>query len=75
MNSEHYEIVTQGVQSLNKWREIVLNQHVQLDLSDCDLAGFDLAGAKLGNALLTNSNLKDTKLLSLIHISEPTRPY
>ena len=37
MNPEHVKIVMQGTESLNTWREVVLNQHIQLDLSDCDL--------------------------------------
>ena len=62
MNSEHFAIVSAGVQSLNDWRAIILNQHIQLDLTNCDLSNCDLTGAKLGNALLMDSNLKDSKL-------------
>ena len=46
MNSEHYGIVIKGTKYLNKWRETVLNQHVQLDLSESDLSNLNLDNAK-----------------------------
>ena len=47
-----------------------------LDLTDIKLEGVDLSDANLTGARLCGASLRDANfMLSLIHISEPTRPY
>ena len=57
-NSEHFEIVQQGVDEWNKWRDE--NPEIEPDLSDCDLSEMRLNNANFGDTDLRRSNLKNT---------------
>ncbi len=48
-NQEHLDILKQGVEVWNEWREE--NEHVQIDLSSADLYGTNLSSADFSNAL------------------------
>lgn len=59
-NPEHLEILNQGVETWNKWRDI--HDEIKPDLSDADLSGSDcrdanFTGANLGGANLNGANL------------------
>ena len=49
-NQEHLDILKQGVDEWNKWRDE--NSEIRPDLSGANLAGADLDGAYLGGANL-----------------------
>ena len=59
-NPEHVEILKQGVEQWNKWR----NEHrdVKPDLSEANLAGAILVRADLGRAKLWHANLEGADL-------------
>jgi hypothetical protein len=59
-NEEHLEILKQGVEVWNKWRED--NPDIRPDLSDADLEGADLSGADLREANLGGANLSEAGL-------------
>ena len=50
VNQEHLEILKQGVDAWNKWREE--HRSVQPDLSGAQLINTDLSGANLSRAKL-----------------------
>ncbi len=52
---EHFEIVRQGTEAVNKWR--YLNPFVNLDLYEADLSNINLKGADLKNVNLMKANL------------------
>ena len=54
-NPEHLEILKQGVEVWNKWRED--NPGVQPDLREADLEGANLIGANIEGAILTGAYL------------------
>ena len=55
---EHFEIVNQGVDAWNKWREE--NPEIEPDLSDCDLSEMRLNNANFGDTDLRRSDLRNT---------------
>src|SRR6266487_1244599 len=57
-NQEHVEILKQGVEAWNRWREI--NPWTQHDLSGADLSGADLSGADLSRINLSEAYLQST---------------
>jgi hypothetical protein len=59
-NEKHLEILKQGVEQWNKWREE--NETVRPDLKDADLHDTDLSDANLGNADLSGALLLNAKL-------------
>jgi uncharacterized protein YjbI with pentapeptide repeats len=59
-NPEHLQILQQGVEAWNAWRE--QNRNIRPDLSGADLAGADLTGAVLHRADLIEADLTDTNL-------------
>ena len=59
-NEKHLEILKQGVEQWNKWREE--NETVRPDLKDADLHDADLSDANLGNADLSGALLLNAKL-------------
>ena len=59
-NQEHVEILNQGVEVWNRWREE--NPENIPDFSNANLVGFDLSGANLANAQFTRSNLSNSDL-------------
>lgn len=68
-NQKHVDILKQGVQVWNKWREKRQNSwratsHLPFeDLSDADLRGANLSGAYLTRADLTGANLVGASLI------------
>ena len=54
-NPEHVEILKQGVEVWNRWREE--NPDINPDFIDTDLSGANLNGANLASAVLTEANL------------------
>lgn len=59
-NPEHVEIIKQGVEVWNKWRED--NPDVIPDLEEAELQGAELQGAKLIGANLNNAKLEGAEL-------------
>jgi uncharacterized protein YjbI with pentapeptide repeats len=57
-NQTHFEMVKQGVETWNKWREE--NPEIEPDLSDVDFSGLKLNNANLSDADLRRTNLKNT---------------
>ena len=57
-NEKHFEIITQGVEGWNQWRED--NPEIEPDLSDVDLSGLKLNNANLSDTDLRRSILKNT---------------
>jgi uncharacterized protein YjbI with pentapeptide repeats len=57
-SSEHFEIVNQGVDAWNKWREV--NPEIEPDLSDVDLSEKKLNNANFGDTDLRRSDLTNT---------------
>jgi hypothetical protein len=59
-NQEHLDLLKQGAEPWNAWRE----QHrgIQPDLSGADLSGLNLRGARLKEVNLRHANLNNTKL-------------
>jgi uncharacterized protein YjbI with pentapeptide repeats len=60
-NEEHLQIIRQGVDAWNAWRE--KNPQLRPDLFEANLSGLDLSGADLSEAILTKANLSDANLL------------
>jgi TIR domain/Pentapeptide repeats (8 copies) len=58
-NPEHLEILMQGVERWNKWRE---EHHEHPYLADAYLSGLDLSGVNLRGADLTTVNLREADL-------------
>lgn len=71
-NQEHLDILKQGVEVWNRWREEYLE--IQPDLSEATLNGANLSGANLTQATFTGADLIDTNLvganLSLAYLGE-----
>lgn len=63
-NPEHLEILKQGVDAWNKWRED--NMSVLPDLSNAELIGVDLPGANLTKANLSGARLRAADLSKTI---------
>ena len=61
-NAEHLEILNQGVEIWNKWREE--NSAVKIDLMSADLFRVNLSGADLHDADLRRTNLREANLSS-----------
>jgi len=59
-NKKHLDILKQGVDAWNKWREA--HPEVQPDLSEADLSGANLYGANLYGANLTSTDLSEADL-------------
>ena len=59
-NQNHFEIVEQGVDAWNKWRDE--NPEIEPDLSDVDLSDKRLNNANFGETDLRRSNLSNTDL-------------
>ncbi len=59
-NEEHLQIIKQGVDVWNKWRE--KNPDIKPDLIGGDLSGADLTYAYLNEADLSGANLRGAKL-------------
>jgi uncharacterized protein YjbI with pentapeptide repeats len=61
-NQEHLEILKQGVEVWNRWRE----EHADIrpDLSEADLTGVHLSGAHLHQTNFYRANLSDTYIQS-----------
>ena len=58
-NQEHLDIIKQGVEAWNEWRE----QHgIRPDLSEADLSGTNLSGAVLWEADLQGTDLLGANL-------------
>ena len=57
-NQTHFEMVKQGVETWNKWREE--NPEIEPDLSDVDFSGLKLNNANLSDTDLRRTNLKNT---------------
>ena len=57
-NEKHFEIVQQGVEEWNKWREE--NPEIEPDLSDIDLSDMKLNNANLSDTDLRRSILRNT---------------
>jgi len=57
-NEKHFEIVQQGVEEWNKWREE--NPEIEPDLSDIDLSDMKLSNANLSYTDLRRSILRNT---------------
>lgn len=57
-NEKHFEIVQQGVEEWNKWREE--NPEIEPDLSDIDLSDMNLNNANLSDTDLRRSILRNT---------------
>ena len=60
--------------------EEMLIEHDYIEVKETDVMPNDLHGLWLEDLILINRNLSETRkaevlYLSLIHISEPTRPY
>ena len=55
-NKEHIEVVLQGAESIDEWRE--KNPGVRLDLSGANLRRASLEHANLSDAILTQANLE-----------------
>ena len=60
-NEEHLEILKQGVEKWNEWREA--NPDVQPDLIEADLIGANLSGAILIEANLIGADLRQADLI------------
>jgi len=56
-NEKHFEIITQGVEGWNQWRDD--NPEIEPDLSDVDLNGLKLNNANLSDTDLRRSILKN----------------
>lgn len=64
-NSEHVEILKQGVDTWNKWRADnpdIIPDLSRANLSDTNLSGADLSGANLDGAYLRGANLSGADL-------------
>ena len=59
-NPEHLEILKQGVEVWNKWREET--DEVEVDLTEADLVEANLRGAYLGKANLQGAHLRGANL-------------
>jgi hypothetical protein len=59
-NSDHLEVLRQGREAIDKWRES--NPSAALDLSGADLQGAGLAGVDLSDADLSRANLSGADL-------------
>ncbi len=59
-NPEHLEILKQGVEQWNKWRE--KNPDIEPDLSNADLSGANLSNADLSDADLSGTDLSEADL-------------
>jgi uncharacterized protein YjbI with pentapeptide repeats len=59
-NSEHLDILKQGVETWNQWRREHLD--IQPDLSSADLSEMLFRGVNFSGANLRNANLRDVKL-------------
>jgi len=57
-NKKHFEIVQQGVEEWNRWRNE--NPEIEPDLSEIDLSDMKLNNANLGDTDLRRSNLRNT---------------
>jgi len=57
-NAKHFEIVKQGVQAWNDWRED--NPEIEPDLSESDLGNMKLNNANLNDTDLRRSDLRNT---------------
>jgi len=57
-NQKHFEIIKQGVEEWNKWRDE--NPEIEPDLSDVDLRDWKLNNANLSDTDLRRSNLRNT---------------
>jgi uncharacterized protein YjbI with pentapeptide repeats len=60
-NQEHLEILKQGVEAWNKWRE----EHTEIQplINGASLNGVDLSGIDLGRSQITNSFFGNTKFI------------
>lgn len=63
-NPEHVEILRQGVDVWNKWRED--NEDIIPDLAKEDLIGFDLSNSNLGKSKLPRTDISDANLTGAI---------
>jgi hypothetical protein len=59
-DEEHVDLLKQGVEVWNKWRQ--KTPDVKADLHDADLSGADLGGANLGGAVLRRAILNGADL-------------
>ena len=59
-NQKHFEVVEQGVNAWNKWRDE--NPEIEPDLSDVDLSDKRLSNANFGDTDLRRSDLSNTDL-------------
>jgi hypothetical protein len=59
-NQEHLDILKQGVQAWNQWKEE--HSDIRLDLSEADLRGTILNGATLIEAILNETDLGEAIL-------------
>ena len=69
-NREHLEILKQGVEVWNAWREE--HPSVQPDLAGANLADTELSGADLSNTKLSGANLKRANLRAAVLSAETT---
>jgi uncharacterized protein YjbI with pentapeptide repeats len=65
-NSEHIEILRQGVEAWNRWRDD--NPELKPDLSDTDLSSWDLCDIDLSHSNLSKVNFSDANLMGAILI-------
>ena len=77
-NVEHLELLKQGVEVWNQWRNDIAEFHsidlveallFGINLSGADLRGVDLTGAILTNAILVRTNLSGSVLTNAILVS------
>jgi hypothetical protein len=59
-NPEHVEILKQGVEEWNRWREV--NRYIRPDLNHEDLRGISLSGANLAGADITYADMSGSDL-------------
>jgi uncharacterized protein YjbI with pentapeptide repeats len=65
-NQEHLDILKQGVQAWNRWREE--HPDVDPDLSNANLRHTNLRGANLRGANLRDANLGDADLYHALQL-------